>query len=271
MLIKQNTLPSKMPSQSHFIWIYKLKAMQETKMENIAAVKCLAVQKAYFYLCHATQVTTNIFCSLSSLLEGKKSGWSLPLCHTCQLLMENLNCHNKVFFQDLSSNSLSFLLKWLLRARVSHKSRVGIVIQNRWTLNHRWCWDGAKQSLLLRGEGKGKGGKNSLHPFEKHQMPLCSRTWALVPLSQKYQYSLKLYVLFSRHALWTLCFWFLVRWDRGLYLLYCWGESWAWVLIDCYLVALVLFCKHCSLTPVRTSWRWPAELRRGCWVNKLSP
>lgn len=95
--------------------------------------------------------------------------------------MENLNCHNKVFFQDLSLNSLSFLLKWLSRARVSHKSRVGIVIQNRWTLNHRWCLEGAKQSLLLREEGKGEGGKNSLHPLEKHQVLFCSGTWALVP------------------------------------------------------------------------------------------
>lgn len=41
-------------------------------MENIAAVKRLDVQKAYFYLCHATQVTTNIFCSLSPLLVEKK-------------------------------------------------------------------------------------------------------------------------------------------------------------------------------------------------------
>lgn len=53
--------------------VYKLKAMQETKMENIAAVKRLAVQKAYFYLCHATQVTTNIFCCLSPLLVEKKA------------------------------------------------------------------------------------------------------------------------------------------------------------------------------------------------------
>lgn len=60
-------------SQSHFIQVYKLKAMQETKMENIAAVKCLAVQKAYFYLCHATRVTTNIFCCLGPLLVEKKS------------------------------------------------------------------------------------------------------------------------------------------------------------------------------------------------------
>lgn len=47
--------------------------MQETKMENIAAVKRLAVQKAYFYLCHATQVTTNIFLCLSPLLVEKKA------------------------------------------------------------------------------------------------------------------------------------------------------------------------------------------------------
>lgn len=70
----------------------------------------------------------------------------------------NLNCHSKVFFQDLSSNSLSFLLKWLLRVRVSHKSRGVIVIQNRWTRNHRWCREGARQSLLLRVEGAGEGG-----------------------------------------------------------------------------------------------------------------
>lgn len=35
-----------MSSQSHFIWAFE--AVQETKMENIAAFKRLAVQKAYF-------------------------------------------------------------------------------------------------------------------------------------------------------------------------------------------------------------------------------
>lgn len=125
-------------------------------MENIAAVKCLAVEKAYFYLCHATQVTTNIFCCLSPLLVEIKQLITPTLSHL-SITHGNLNCHNKVFFQDLSSNSLSFLLKWL--SRVNHKSWGGIVIQNRWTLNHRWCWDRAKQSLLLRGRREGQEGK----------------------------------------------------------------------------------------------------------------
>ena len=74
--------PLKFP-QSHFNPVYKLKAMRETEMENIAAaaaaaaaVKRLAVQKAYFYLCHATQVTTNIFCWPGPLPSGKR--WITP-------------------------------------------------------------------------------------------------------------------------------------------------------------------------------------------------
>lgn len=140
--------PLKFP-QSHFNPVYKLKAMRETKMENIAAaVKRLAVQKAYFYLCHATQVTTNIFCWPGALPSGKQR--ITPTLSHLSITHGNLNCHNKVFFQDLSSNSLSFLLKWL--SRVSRKSRGRIVIRNRWSPNHRWC----------RGEGwEGKGGRTA--------------------------------------------------------------------------------------------------------------
>lgn len=155
--------PLKFP-QSHFNPVYKLKAMRETKMENIAAaVKRLAVQKAYFYLCHATQVTTNIFCWPGALPSGKQR--ITPTLSHLSITHGNLNCHNKVFFQDLSSNSLSFLLKWL--SRVSRKSRGRIVIRNRWSPNHRWC----------RGEGwEGKGGRTAggkqPRPPEKQQQVL---------------------------------------------------------------------------------------------------
>lgn len=110
----------------------QVEALQETKMENIA-VKCLLFKRPKIYLCHATQFTTNIFCGPSPQLMEKKS--ITPTLLLLSITHGNLNCHNKVFFQDVSSNSLSLLLKWLSRA--SHKSRRGIVIQNRWTLNHR--------------------------------------------------------------------------------------------------------------------------------------
>lgn len=44
----QQSISTKISPRSHFIWVYEVKTMQETKMENIAAVKCLAVQKGLF-------------------------------------------------------------------------------------------------------------------------------------------------------------------------------------------------------------------------------
>lgn len=118
--------------QSHFMQVYKLKPCKRPKWKTLLC-QMSAVQKAYFYLCHATQFTTNIFCCPSTRLVEKKS--ITPTLLHLSITHGNLNCHNKVFFQDVSSNSISFLLKWL--SRVSLKSRGGIVIQNRWTLNHR--------------------------------------------------------------------------------------------------------------------------------------
>lgn len=119
-------------------------------------------------LCRMSSCPKGLFLSLSrntshiqfillpaSPVGGKKTNLIAPTLLHLSISHGNLNCHNKVFFQDLSSNSLSFLPKWLLRE--SHKSRGGIVIRNRWTLNHRWFWERAKRSLPLRK--KGKGGK----------------------------------------------------------------------------------------------------------------
>lgn len=46
----QQSISTKISPRSHFIWVYELKTMQETKMENIAAVKCLAVQKRPIFI-----------------------------------------------------------------------------------------------------------------------------------------------------------------------------------------------------------------------------
>lgn len=71
--------------------------MQETKMENIAAVKRLAVQKAYFYLSRNASHNQYILLPQSSPSGKKKNTRSLPLCHTCQLLMEILIATIKYF------------------------------------------------------------------------------------------------------------------------------------------------------------------------------
>lgn len=87
-------------------------------------------------------------------LSGKKSSWSLPLCYTCQLLMEILIATIKYFSKTCPQ--IHYHSCWS-GSRVSRKSKGGIVIQNRWTPNHRWCWEWAKRLLLLREEGKGRG------------------------------------------------------------------------------------------------------------------
>lgn len=91
---------------------------------------------------------------------GKKTNLIAPTLLCLSISHGNLNCHNKIFFQDLSSNSLSFLPKWLLWEGERHKSRPGIVMRNRWTLNHRWFWERAKRSLPLRKK-EGEGGKTA--------------------------------------------------------------------------------------------------------------
>lgn len=137
----------------------------------------------------------------SSPSGKKKKQLITPTQSHLSITHGNLNCHNKVFFQDLSSNSLSFLLEWL--SRVSRKSRGGIVIQNRWTLNHRWCREGAEQSFLL-----GEEGKNSLLRSSK----------CFSVQDPEYRYlspdSLRLWALFSCRARWTVHSWFPAERDR---------------------------------------------------------
>lgn len=62
-----------------------------------SSVKRLTVQKAYFYLCHATQVTSNRFCSPSPLPVENGRIWSPSHCYACQLVMEILIATIKYF------------------------------------------------------------------------------------------------------------------------------------------------------------------------------
>lgn len=184
--------------KSHFTQVYKLKAFHETKMENIPLSNVSLSKRPifFFYLCHATQVTSNIFCGPSPLPVEKKRIWSLP-CYACQLVMEILIATIKYFSKTCPQ--IHYHSCWSGSCeRERHKSRRGIVIRNRWTLNHRWFWERAKQSLPLRKK-RGKG-KNSLHPLKKQQVLLCLWTWAWV------QYSRSIDI--CHRALWDcrLCF-----------------------------------------------------------------
>lgn len=137
---------------------------------------------------------------------------------------------------------------------------------------------GPSNRFYCRKRGRAREGKKySLHPLEKHQVLFFWGTRA-GSLTVK---SINTATGFSENC--RSCFPavhgeqyisdFLQGGTEGEYLLPCWGESQAWVLIDRRSAALVLLCKKTpagSLTPVGTSRQWPAELRRGCWVNKLS-
>lgn len=138
--------------KSHFTQVYKLEAFQETKMENIPLSNVSLSKRPIFIFVtqHRSHPIYFVARAFWSWKKKTKTNLIAPALLRLSISHGNLNCHNKVFFQDLSSNSLSFLLKWLLWERERHKSRRGIVIQNRWTLNHRWFWERAKQSLPLR-------------------------------------------------------------------------------------------------------------------------
>lgn len=91
-----------------------------------------------FYFCHATQVITNISCR-SSLLQLEKQHFITPSPLHFSITHGNFNCHNKVFFQVLKFIIIlaEVALDVAVGMGLSHKSRRGIVIGTRWTLNHR--------------------------------------------------------------------------------------------------------------------------------------
>lgn len=104
--------------KSHFTQVYKLKAFHETKMENIPLSNVSLSKRPIFFLLSLSRNTSHIQYILrpKPSARGKETNLITPLLRL-SISHGNLNCHNKVFFQDLSSNSLSFLLKWLLWER----------------------------------------------------------------------------------------------------------------------------------------------------------
>lgn len=187
--------------KSHFTQVYKLKAFQETKMENIPLSNVSLSKRPIFifvtqHKSHPIYFVAQAFCPWK-----KKQIWSLPRCYACQLVMEILIAAIKYFSKTCPQ--IHYHSCWSGSCeRERHKSRRGIVIQNRWTLNHRWFWERAKQSLPLRKKG-GKR-KNSLHPLKKQQVLLCLWTWPWVQYCQEYRYlspsSLRLSALFLCRA-----------------------------------------------------------------------